>query len=174
MDEIRKILTKARWDRRGKDRAYAAMAPESSSEDSTVSSDEEITEARMECESPLPQWIADIAATAHMTDQLHLFGGLLKKVGKKSVEVGGNARLRIEEAGQVQLQTKGGVMNLSNVLYVPDLGVNLLSSAASLRRVVEFVACGRVYGLWSTSWLVVDFMAGSQVGYALRRLFRCS
>lgn len=48
MDEIRKILTKARSDRRGKDRTYAAMDPESSSEDSTVSSDEEITEARME------------------------------------------------------------------------------------------------------------------------------
>ena len=130
MDEIRKILTKARSDRRGKDRAYAAMDLELSSEDSTVSSDEEITGARLECESPLPQWIADTGATAHMTDQLHLFRGPLKKVGKKSVQVGGNARLRIEGAGQVQVQTKGGVMNLSNVLYVPDLGVNLLSGAA--------------------------------------------
>ena len=78
--------------------------------------------------------------------------------------MGGNARLRIEGAGQVQLQTKGEVMNLSNVLYVPDLGVNLLSGAASLWRVVgawsslwravEFTARGRLHGWWSTSWPV--------------------
>lgn len=130
MDEIRKILTKARSDRRGKDRAHAAMDLELSSEDSAASSDEEITGARLECEPPSPQWIADTGATAHMTDQLHLFRGPLKMVGNKSVQVGGNTRLRIEGAGQVQVQTKGGVMNLSNVLYVPDLGVNLLSGAA--------------------------------------------
>jgi hypothetical protein len=66
MDEIRKILIKARSDRRGKDRAYAAMDLELSSEDSAVSSDEEITGARLECESPLPQWIADTGITSHL------------------------------------------------------------------------------------------------------------
>ena len=44
--------------------------------------------------------------------------------------MGGNARLRIKRAGQVQIQTNGGVINLSNVLYIPNLGVNLLSGAA--------------------------------------------
>ena len=122
-------MIRARSDRRGKDRAYAAIDQEPSSEDSAASSDEESTEATLQRKSPLAQWIADTGATAHMTDQLHLFRGSLKKIEKKSVQVGGNARLRIEGAGQVQVQTNGGVMNLSNVLYVPDLGVNLLSGA---------------------------------------------
>jgi hypothetical protein len=85
MDKIRKILTKARSDRRGKDRAYAAINLELSSEDSAASSDEEITGAKLECESILSQWITDTGATTHMTNQLHLFRGPLKKVRKKSI-----------------------------------------------------------------------------------------
>jgi hypothetical protein len=55
MDKIRKILIKARSDRRGKDKAYTAIDLELSSEDSTVSFNEEIIGAKLEYESSLPQ-----------------------------------------------------------------------------------------------------------------------
>ena len=84
--------------------------------------------------SPLPEWIADTGASAHMTDQLHLFRGPLRRVEKRSVRVRGDIRLRIKGVGSAQVQTEGGMMNLSNVLYVPDLGVNLLSGNALCQK----------------------------------------
>jgi hypothetical protein len=53
MDKIRRILIKARSDRREKDKAYAAINLKLSSEDSAASSDEEITEAKLDYKSPL-------------------------------------------------------------------------------------------------------------------------
>jgi hypothetical protein len=85
MKEIRKILIKARSDRREKNKAYAVINPELSSEDSAVSSDEEITETKLDYKSLLPQWITNTGATAHIINQLYLFRGPLKKVRKKSV-----------------------------------------------------------------------------------------
>jgi hypothetical protein len=129
MKEIRRIFIKARSDRREKNKAYAAKDSELNSENNAVNSNEETTEAKLNCESPLSQWITNTGATAHIINQLHLFRGSLKEVKKKSVQVKGNARLRIKGAGQVQVQTKEGVINLLNVLYIPNLGVNLLSGA---------------------------------------------
>jgi hypothetical protein len=68
MDKIRRILIKARLDRRGKDKAYTVKDPELSSEDNAVSSNEETTEAKLDYKSPLPQWITDTGATAHITN----------------------------------------------------------------------------------------------------------
>jgi hypothetical protein len=50
-------------------------------------------------------------------------------VKKKSVQVKGNAKLRIKGTGQVQVQIKERIINLLNVFYVPDLGMNLFFSA---------------------------------------------
>jgi hypothetical protein len=65
-----------------------------------------------------------------MTDQLHLFRGPLRKVEKRSVKIGGNIKLRIRGVENAQVQIKEGVINLLNVFYVSDLGVNLLSRNA--------------------------------------------
>jgi hypothetical protein len=66
MKEIRRILIKAWSDRREKDKAYAVVDPELSSEDNAVSSDEEITEIKLNYESLLSQWIADTGATVYI------------------------------------------------------------------------------------------------------------
>ena len=139
MDEIRRILIKARSKRRSvaprtKARAHAAEDQTSSSEDSALSLNENEEAFPTFRESSTVEWIADTGASAHMTDQLHLFRGPLRRVEKRSVRVGGDIRLRIKGVGSAQVQTEGGVMNLSNVLYVPDLGVNLLSGNALCQK----------------------------------------
>jgi hypothetical protein len=55
MKEIRRILIKARLDRRGKDKAYIVKDPELSSEDNAVSFNEEITEIKLNYKSLLFQ-----------------------------------------------------------------------------------------------------------------------
>jgi hypothetical protein len=51
-------------------------------------------------------------------------------VVKESIRVEGDIRLSIKRIESAQIQTKGGVINLLKVFYVPDLGVNLLSGTA--------------------------------------------
>jgi hypothetical protein len=53
MKEIRRIFIKARSDRRGKDKAYIVKDLELSLEDNAVSFNEETTETKLDCESPL-------------------------------------------------------------------------------------------------------------------------
>jgi hypothetical protein len=55
MKEIRRILIKARLDRRGKNKIYTVKDSELSSEDNTVSFNEEITEVKLNYEFSLPQ-----------------------------------------------------------------------------------------------------------------------
>jgi hypothetical protein len=66
MKEIRRIFIKARSDRREKDKVYAAKDPKLSLKNNAVSFNEETTEAKLNCESPLSQWITDTGATAHI------------------------------------------------------------------------------------------------------------
>jgi hypothetical protein len=55
MDKIRRILIKARSDRRRKNKAYAAINLKLSSENSAANSNEEITEAKLNYKSLLFQ-----------------------------------------------------------------------------------------------------------------------
>jgi hypothetical protein len=66
MKKIRKILIKARLDRRGKDKAYIVKDLELSSEDNAVSSDKETTEIKLNYKFSLLQWITDTGATVYM------------------------------------------------------------------------------------------------------------
>jgi hypothetical protein len=66
MKEIRRILIKARLDRREKDKIYIVKDPELSSEDNVVSFNEEIIKAKLDYESLLSQWITDTGATVHI------------------------------------------------------------------------------------------------------------
>jgi hypothetical protein len=66
MNEIRRILIKARSDRRKKDKAYAVINLKLSSEDSAVNSDKETTEIKLNYKSHLFQWITDTGATAYI------------------------------------------------------------------------------------------------------------
>jgi hypothetical protein len=68
MNKIRRILIKARLDRRGKNKIYTAKDSELSSEDNTVNFNEETTETKLDYKSLLFQWITNTGATAHITD----------------------------------------------------------------------------------------------------------
>jgi hypothetical protein len=108
MDEIRKILTKARSKRRNlvpkaKAKAYAAEDQELSSENSTLSFNENEEAFSASRKSLTVKWIADTGASAHMTDQLHLFRGPLRKVERRSVKVRGDIKLRIREVEDAQV-----------------------------------------------------------------------
>jgi hypothetical protein len=77
------------------------------------------------------KWIADSGALLYMTDQLSFFRGTLKKKVRSSsvLDVGGT-RLRVESVSKIRIQTEEGKMTLLNVLYIPGLGINLLSRGA--------------------------------------------
>jgi hypothetical protein len=130
MDEIRAIVDKARA-KRGRRTQLRARPAEEEEEDGERSdnsvSDTEEDEAFAVIpqvparKTPKQKWLADTGASAHMTDQLSLFRGLLKEVKGRAVYGAGEVKLRVKGRGSVQVQIEGGVMNLLNVLYVSDL-----------------------------------------------------
>ena len=77
-------------------------------------------------------WPADSACTRHMSDQLSLFRSI-KPCRRRIIRVGGGV-LHAEYTGTVVIICKDGSQGLlKNVLYVPKLGVNLISA----RRICE-------------------------------------
>jgi hypothetical protein len=109
MEEIRAILLKVRAKRHTvrKAKAHVTEDVEDSSENSALSNENEeafaIDSRLSDRKSPLPEWIADTGASAHMTDQLYLFRGPLTKVKRRSVRVGDDTRLSIKGIGNVQV-----------------------------------------------------------------------
>lgn len=84
------------------------------------------------------EWYADTGASSHMSDQLSLFRNL-KSIRLRIVRVGGGV-MYCRQKGTVNVVCKDGSrMLLSDVLYVPGLGVNLLSA----RRTCEAGLKGR-------------------------------
>ncbi len=89
---------------------------------------EEIAALSKELVSRIPKsdWIADTGASSHMTDQLRLFSGLLTSIRRRTIKVGGG-KLYSDQCGTAVMRAKNGECRLTEVLYVPDLGVSLLS-----------------------------------------------
>ena len=76
---------------------------------------------------PRSKWVADSGASSHMTDALHLFSEPLTRIKRRRIKVGGG-ELYADRRGTCVIQDKYGNKGfLSSVLYVPKLGVNLLS-----------------------------------------------
>lgn len=114
-------------------KAYAAKSNDEVS-DSEHDSETESTSSTESCalstsnlsKADPSSWIVDTGASSHMTDQRSNFRSL-KRVWTKGVKVGGGV-LRCNYIGEAELKCRdGSSMLLSNVLFVPDLGVNLLS-----------------------------------------------
>ena len=115
-----------------KGRAYDA---ESNDEANLTSSDGDDSEQEGETAAiskkaaskiPSSKWVADSGASSHMTDQLKLFSGPLVHIRRRTIKVGGR-NLYADYVGEVLLKAGGRKVTLSNVYYVPGLGVNLLS-----------------------------------------------
>lgn len=80
------------------------------------------------------KWITDTGASSHMTGNRRLFTKLRTISTKRKVRTGGG-RLDIKGIGTVRLvDANHSKINLVNVLYVPDLGVNLVSVRALCDR----------------------------------------
>ena len=120
-----------------KSRAYAAESLSDDSDDSSAQAfspttdDEDEPEQCCLSKEELSKatssiWPADTGATSHMSDQRSLFT-FLKPIKPKRVKVGGG-ELKAEYMGDAELVCMdGSSMVLADALYVPNIGVNLLS-----------------------------------------------
>lgn len=90
--------------------------------------EEEIAALSKEMVSKIPKshWVADTGASSHMTDQLQLFRGPLTPIKRRVIRVEGG-RLYSDQCGTAIMRVENGQTPLARVLYVPELGVNLLS-----------------------------------------------
>jgi hypothetical protein len=78
------------------------------------------------------EWLADTGGSSHMSDQPLLFRNF-ERINKRIIKVGGGV-MYCNHKGTVDVVCKdGSKMTLANVLYIPGLGVNLLSG----RRICE-------------------------------------
>ena len=71
-------------------------------------------------------WIADTGASSPMTDNLRLFRGPLTPIRRRTIKVGGGV-LYSDQRGTAEMIGRNGRTQLAKCLYVPGLGVNLLS-----------------------------------------------
>ena len=118
------------------DNSSISSSAESLNIDSNDEKDmEEVAALSKELVSTVPKsdWIADTGASSHMTDQLRLFSGPLKSIRRRMIKVGGG-RLYSDKCGTAIMKAKDGECRLAEVLYVPDLGVNLLSGRRLTKR----------------------------------------
>src|SRR5436190_896624 len=103
---------------------------ESSNSESELDEDEieEVTAHSQDLSKVPPSlWVSDTGATAHMTDQHQLFR-LLVPIKCCTIRVGGG-KLYSWHMGVCELRVPSGrTVLLKDVLFVPNLGVNLLSS----------------------------------------------
>ncbi|KAF2206123.1 hypothetical protein CERZMDRAFT_54456, partial [Cercospora zeae-maydis SCOH1-5] len=73
------------------------------------------------------RWLLDSCASSHMTDQESLFRELKPLQRKKWIKVGGGYLIATHVGNAVMGGKRGKQIVLKNVLFVPGLGVNLVS-----------------------------------------------
>lgn len=112
--------------RAANDNSNSDTSSEMDSEDEDVDETCHISKSKS-CKIPESSWCGDTGCTAHMTDQLDLFRGPLIKIKRRTIRVGGG-KLYADEMGTAEMKVGGVSLLLNNALYVPGLGMNLLSS----------------------------------------------
>lgn len=70
-------------------------------------------------------WLIDSGASSHMTGRKDILTDVISRSGQ--VTIANNQMLSVEAAGKTLILTDDGEVELQNVLYVPGLGVNLIS-----------------------------------------------
>ncbi|GIZ47373.1 hypothetical protein CKM354_001046600 [Cercospora kikuchii] len=129
-------LEKSQRSRKFSKKAYAAQedaepsattdASQSPSEDDDVDEVAHLT-AEAKGKSKPSEWLLDSCASSHMTDQESLFRELKPLQRKKWIKVGGGYLIATHVGNAVVGGPKGKLIVLKNVLFVPGLGVNLVS-----------------------------------------------
>lgn len=143
----KKLVSKARDSFARKPKAFKADA-ESSPKEPSITSDDDATLAEGETNENVylsseeirkatPSiWACDSAATSHMSDQSTLFRSMIR-IPRRSIKVGGGV-IYSDHKGEVDMVcVDGSKATLTNVLYVPKLGVNLLSGRQVCRHGLE-------------------------------------
>jgi hypothetical protein len=108
------------------------------SEEQEVDHSFHVTEDSMKSTETTDNWYADSGATRHMSCNQKLFSNLKKVTNSWIVKGIGEKRLYVKGVGDVFFKTHTGGESftgiLKNVLYVPDLGVNLVSIGATTEK----------------------------------------
>jgi hypothetical protein len=73
-------------------------------------------------------WPADTGASSHMAYQPSCFRSLLTPIKRRPIQVRGGVLYAREKGTAVLTCEDGFTIKLSDVLFVPDLGINLLSA----------------------------------------------
>ena len=78
-------------------------------------------------------WIIDSGASRHLTAQRDLLKDYIS-ILPTSITIGNGNDITAEGQGNMTLHTASGLISLSGVLYVPDIGSNLLSVASIVEQ----------------------------------------
>ena len=105
---------------------------------------------------PHSSWCSDSCASSHMTDDKTLFRSPLIPIRRRTILVGGG-QLFADWMGTAELRVKGsGSILISNVLYVPNLGVNLLSSKKLCSKGLIFTGDDKKMAFWRNQEKVLE------------------
>jgi transposase InsO family protein len=111
------------------DEIIAAMMIEENNENEVV---EVLAAVRNDGTDLDKRWILDSGASRHFSGERHLFKNL-RKVNPVNVRLGDNKRVTATEGGELELLVKDGdktkILKLKNVLFTPELKINLISLA---------------------------------------------
>jgi len=88
-------------------------------------------------------WIIDSGASRHLTARRELLEDYISII-PTSITIGNGNEINAIGQGNIRLQTPSGIISLSGVLYVPDIGSNLISVASIVDQgfQVEFTSTG--------------------------------
>ena len=113
-----------------------------------------LTQARIRKDSRTI-WCSDSCASSHMTDNQTLFRGPLISIGRRIIQVGGG-QLYADYMGTVEIQIGEGSILISDVLYVPNLGVNLLSSKKLCSKGLKFTGDNKSMAFWEDQQKILE------------------
>lgn len=82
---------------------------------------------------PSPSWLIDSEATSHITNDIANINSPTPYIGEDKVYVGDSKGLSIHHTSSYSLHTSHAAFKLSNVLHVPKIKNNLLSTYQFLK-----------------------------------------